>query len=134
MRIGIDAGHGLDGDPGAVGPNGLREADVTLRLAGLLATALEKTGRTVFLVSRDMVSSARAQVALKAGCDAYISLHVNAAGSAEAHGIETWYGYGNDKGEALARSVQVELVKATDATDRGAKNDRTWAPGFVAYL
>ena len=130
MRIGIDAGHGLDGDPGAVGPNGLREADVTQRLAGFLATALENTGRTIFLVSRDMVSSSRAQAALKAGCDAYISLHDNAAGAAEAHGIETWYAYGNDKGEALARSIQAELVKATDASDRGAKNDRTWAPSF----
>ncbi|MCR4434170.1 MAG: N-acetylmuramoyl-L-alanine amidase [Caldiserica bacterium] len=33
MKIGIDPGHGKDGDPGAIGPSGLKEADVTLALA-----------------------------------------------------------------------------------------------------
>ena len=39
----IDPGHG-GRDPGAIGLGGLREKDVNLRLARLLATRLDKRG------------------------------------------------------------------------------------------
>jgi N-acetylmuramoyl-L-alanine amidase len=45
MKIAIDAGHGKDGDPGAVGVYGLKEADVTLSLAGILSNYLVCLGQ-----------------------------------------------------------------------------------------
>ncbi|MCX5971280.1 MAG: N-acetylmuramoyl-L-alanine amidase [Coprothermobacterota bacterium] len=126
-RIAIDPGHGKDGDPGAVGPSGLKEADVTATLAAYLDNELRLAGLGTYQVDRSLLSSQRAEEAAANGSDLLISLHCNAAGST-AKGIETWFPHGNKEGEKLARSLQQILVENTQVTDRGVKDDYDWRP------
>jgi N-acetylmuramoyl-L-alanine amidase len=89
----IDPGHGGD-DPGAIGVGGLREKDVTLRLANQVAGHLRDQGlRVVLTRSRDRTLSLEARTALAegAGGDVFVSIHANAAPRRSAHGIETYY-------------------------------------------
>lgn len=125
--IAIDAGHGTNGDPGAVGPTGLQEADVNSQLGQFLENEMKNAGFRVFRTDRTLLSSARAFAAGQAGCDLLVSLHCNAAGST-AKGIETWFPHGNEEGEKLARSLQQNLVLNTVAVDRGVKDDGNWRP------
>ncbi len=88
----LDPGHG-GRDPGALG-FGVREKDVTLRVARLLAPALERRGfRVVLTRDRDRTLSleertARAEAARG---DLFVSLHANAAPRRSLQGIETYY-------------------------------------------
>jgi len=126
-RIAIDPGHGKDGDPGAVGLNGLKEADITATLAAYLDNELRLAGQSTYQTDRSLLSSQRAEEAARNSCDLLVSLHCNAAGST-AKGIETWFPHGNEEGEKLARSLQQILVENTQATDRGVKDDYDWRP------
>jgi N-acetylmuramoyl-L-alanine amidase len=126
-KVAIDAGHGRDGDPGAVGPSGLQEADVTLRLADFLERELKPSGMTVFRLDRDLVSSQRAQVAAQNGCDLLLSLHCNAGGPS-ARGAEVWFGHGNAAGKDLARCLWDPLLAETKVVSRGIKDDGDWRP------
>ncbi|MBW2243553.1 MAG: N-acetylmuramoyl-L-alanine amidase [Deltaproteobacteria bacterium] len=89
----IDPGHGGD-DPGAVGVGGVREKDVTLRLARELALRLRERGFQVFLTrERDQKVSLEARTAFAEGkgADVFVSIHANAARRRGAHGIETYF-------------------------------------------
>jgi N-acetylmuramoyl-L-alanine amidase len=85
-RIVIDPGHGGH-DPGATG----KGLDVALRLEKLLAKV---QGLEVILTRRtdDFVSlQERTSIANREGADLFLSIHANASGSAQAHGIETYF-------------------------------------------
>ena len=89
----VDAGHG-GRDPGAIGVGGLREKDVTLRLAKALGQELEQQGfRVVYTRNDDRALSLeeRTVLAESAGGDLFISLHANASKRRAVHGIETFY-------------------------------------------
>jgi N-acetylmuramoyl-L-alanine amidase len=89
----IDAGHG-GGDPGAIGPGGLREKEVTLAVALELEQRLAARGFQVVMTRRrDAALSLEERTALAegAGGDVFVSIHVNAAPRSSAHGIETYY-------------------------------------------
>lgn len=89
----VDAGHG-GADPGAVGPGGLREKEVTLAVALELEKRLVARGFRVVMTRRaDRTISLEERTALAegAGGDVFVSIHVNAAPRREAHGIETYY-------------------------------------------
>jgi len=51
-RIALDAGHG-GADPGAIGPFGLREKEVTLGIAHLAAPVLSRELGILTLLTRD---------------------------------------------------------------------------------
>jgi N-acetylmuramoyl-L-alanine amidase len=89
----VDAGHGGD-DPGAIGVGGVREKDVTLRLALRLRPRLEARGfRTVLTRDRDRTLSLeeRTAIATGSGGDLFVSLHANSAPRRAVHGIETYH-------------------------------------------
>jgi len=89
----IDPGHG-GGDPGAVGVNGLREKDVTLRFARKLEKTLERSGIQVHLTrTGDYFVSLRDRyrVAERQGADLFVSLHANASKSRNARGAEVFF-------------------------------------------
>jgi len=127
MKIAIDAGHGKDGDPGAVGPYGTREADVTLELAVQTGNLLLALGHLVVICDRSLYSSERAVEATKQGCDLLVSLHTN-AGSSQARGIEAWFCHGNVNGQKLASSILRLLTVETGEPSRGVKDDQDWKP------
>jgi N-acetylmuramoyl-L-alanine amidase len=93
-RIVVDAGHGGK-DPGAIGPNGVMEKDVTLAMAKALARSLEKDLGCEVILTRDsdvyLDLPERTGIANKVGADLFISIHANANNSREAYGVETFY-------------------------------------------
>lgn len=123
MRIVIDPGHG-GSDPGAVGPNGLKEAHVNLAVALKLAKMLQKAGLEVKLTRTSDTSlelKPRCDMANAWKADYFISIHCNAAANAQAQGTETYCLQLGGKGEILAKAVQAELVAATGRANRGVK-------------
>jgi N-acetylmuramoyl-L-alanine amidase len=91
-RIAIDAGHGGN-DPGAQGPSGLREKDVTLAVAHKLAPILSRLGIQVTLTRDDdryVTLEERTARANAFGADLFVSIHCNAAENKTRHGVETY--------------------------------------------
>jgi N-acetylmuramoyl-L-alanine amidase len=91
-RIAIDAGHGGN-DPGAQGPSGLREKEVTLAVAHKLAPILSRLGIEVALTRDDdryVTLEERTARANAFGADLFISIHCNAAENKTRRGVETY--------------------------------------------
>lgn len=82
LVIAIDAGHGGK-DPGAIGGNGLREKDVTLRVAKELAAIINADpGMRAVLIRDDdtfVPLAERYQRARRAQADLFVSIHADAA-------------------------------------------------------
>ena len=119
-RIVIDAGHGGK-DPGAVGPSGVLEKHVTLKLAKELAKELTRQIGCEVILTRDsdvyLPLEERTAIANKVGADLFISLHANANKSRKAFGIETYYlnFSKNDKAAAVAaRENGTSLKQVSD--------------------
>lgn len=78
--IAIDAGHGGE-DPGARGASGLREKDVTLRIARKLAALVDDTPGYKAVLTRKgdyfIALRGRTAIARKAQADMFISIHAN---------------------------------------------------------
>jgi len=91
LRIMLDPGHGGH-DPGAVsGP--FRESVITLDIAKKTAAHLSKAGHQVRLTRTgdDFVAiERRTALADQWKADLFISIHLNAAASANANGLETF--------------------------------------------
>ncbi len=91
-RIALDPGHG-GSDPGAIGPAGTREKDVTLAVARKVAPALARAGIQVMLTRDDdrFVSlEERTARANAFNADLFLSIHCNAAENHAKHGVETY--------------------------------------------
>ena len=90
----IDAGHGGK-DPGAIGPTGLREKDVTLRLAKRVAAILERDyGMKVHLTrttDRFIPLERRTAIANGLKADLFVSIHINSARNRRLRGVETYF-------------------------------------------
>lgn len=112
----LDPGHGGD-DPGAVGVGGLREKDVTLRVAGELARRLRSRGFRVYLTrerDRDLSLEERTAYAEGVGADVFVSIHANAAPRRSAQGIETYYLDKGHERHALRVAARENGVSAKD--------------------
>ncbi|HEV8308460.1 MAG TPA: N-acetylmuramoyl-L-alanine amidase [Methylomirabilota bacterium] len=90
----IDPGHGGH-DPGAIGPGGLQEKELTLDVARRLAAVLEaEVGAKVRLTrTRDQFVALRERtgIANRHKADLFVSIHVNAARGVTATGTETYF-------------------------------------------
>ena len=133
----IDPGHG-GYDPGAIGVNGAKEKDLTLKIAKYCKEELEKYGGvTVYMTrttdtglspSNNLSDDLKKRVEYAKGkkADVLVSMHLNSTGLGKAHGAEVYYpnanynpGVGNE-GKNLASKIQKELV-GLGLTDRGIK-------------
>ncbi|MEG3083265.1 N-acetylmuramoyl-L-alanine amidase [Sphingomonas sp. PB2P12] len=89
----IDAGHG-GVDPGAIGPNGLREKDVTLKVAKAIRDELLASGRVRVALTREddryLVLRERYGVARRLKGDLFISIHCDSTGSEDATGATAY--------------------------------------------
>ena len=92
-RLVIDAGHGGK-DPGAVGPGGVLEKDLTLAISKALARRLRLEGFDVFM-TRDsdvfLTLEERTAFANKKRADLFVSIHINAHNNRGLQGIETYF-------------------------------------------
>ncbi|TEB13348.1 N-acetylmuramoyl-L-alanine amidase [Pelotomaculum propionicicum] len=147
MKICIDPGHG-GYDPGAVGPGGLQEKNVTLAVSLLLAEKLRAAGQEVQLTREGDAGAwdsdgdlwTRCQIANQFGADIFISIHINSAGNPAATGTETYCLALGGEGEQLATAVQQELLATLGLPDRGVKTanyyvlKRTDMPAILTEL
>ncbi len=92
-KIVIDPGHGGH-DPGAIGPNGIMEKNITLKIGTMLADKLRAMGFHV-IMTRDkdvfIPLEERTAIANMSNADIFISIHANASLSRRAKGITTYY-------------------------------------------
>lgn len=126
----LDPGHGGN-DPGAIGPSGLKEKDVTLDIVLYMKGLLESAGYQVVLTrdgdynvsqnpqnSRDELN-ARVVIINNHNSAVLVSIHCNSAYSPIPGGIEVFYYRDEDK--TFAEMVCNSLVEITGRYNRGAK-------------
>ncbi|HHO75428.1 MAG TPA: N-acetylmuramoyl-L-alanine amidase, partial [Deltaproteobacteria bacterium] len=92
-RIVIDPGHGGK-DPGALGPGGIKEKDITLAIGKLLAKRLKQEGFEVYLTRQTdvfLTLEERTTFANRKKADLFISIHVNSNVDTSVRGIETYF-------------------------------------------
>ena len=118
-RVVIDPGHGGH-DPGAVGPRGLREKDVTLDIAHRAGPLIARELRLSTLLTRDSDSyvalDERAARANAFKADLFVSIHCNAAERTGSDGVMTFV---LDTSSDAAASRMAALENA--ASDSAAK-------------
>jgi N-acetylmuramoyl-L-alanine amidase len=118
-RVVIDPGHG-GYDPGAIGPRGLREKDVTLDIAHRAAPLIARELGLSTLLTRDtdlfVALDERAARANAFRADLFVSIHCNAAERTGSDGVMT---YVLDTSSDAAASRMAALENA--ASDAAAK-------------
>ncbi len=91
--VAIDAGHGGQ-DPGAIGPSGTREKDITLAVARELARQVNaRTGMRAFMTRENdqfVPLAERYQRARRANADVFVSIHADAATNRNASGSSVY--------------------------------------------
>lgn len=110
VRVVLDAGHGGK-DPGARGPYGAIEKNITLDISKRLAKKLkDRLGFDVVMTrqSDQYISlAARKDVANRLDADLFVSIHANAAKNKRSKGIETYY-LKNSNDRATLRLANLE--------------------------
>ena len=91
--IAIDAGHGGQ-DPGAIGPNGTKEKNVTIAIARKLRALLNADPLFRPVLTRDgdyfISVMGRSDVARKQNANFLVSIHADAAPNRDATGASVW--------------------------------------------
>ena len=118
----IDAGHGGSRESGAVGPGGLREADLNLQVALKIRDALVGSGYSVIMTRETDVRVpivTRGEIAQALDPVANISIHFNAgtdAGSADP-GTEMYHQIESSESKRLAGLMYEEVFATLDGYD-----------------
>ena len=132
----IDPGHGGN-DSGAIGPTGVMEKNVTLKVALELQRLLEAEGaRVVMTRDTDRTVSekgaaasdieelgARCDVANRIGADIFISIHADSFTRPEARGTTGYY-YSKSttgQGQKLADCIRRNLIEQLGTPSRGTQ-------------
>lgn len=123
-KIYVDPGHG-GRDSGAVGPKGLKEKDVNLRVGTVLKNCLKEYGGAIVRMSRTGDStrslSYRTNDANNWGAYRFISVHHNACGNPSVNGTETYSLANRGNGADLRNKVQKQLLAWGHLPNRGAQ-------------
>jgi N-acetylmuramoyl-L-alanine amidase len=117
----LDPGHGGN-DPGAIGPGGTHEANVTLAVIRYLEEELKQMGWRTSLARTDdseIDLAPRVAVANKQKADLFVSVHCNSLDRNWVKGIETYYR--NPFSVPLAKKLHASLVGKLGSPDRGIR-------------
>lgn len=126
----LDAGHG-GSDSGAIGPNGLKEKDVTFAVTNKVKAILNRSGAKVVMTrasDRDVYGvnasdsqelQARVDAGRRSGADLFLSIHANSFTKPSAHGTATYYYAKTARDAMLAKALQKGMVEAGGRYDRG---------------
>lgn len=113
----IDPGHGGK-DPGAIGPRGLREKDITLYVGKRLGKILRQKYDVEIIYTRDkdifVPLNDRTEIANSSKADLFISIHTNASKRRNTRGVETYFLNWTNNKEAMrvaARENKVSIKK-----------------------
>ncbi|CVK21878.1 N-acetylmuramoyl-L-alanine amidase family protein [Sporomusa sphaeroides] len=124
MKIVIDPGHSGSLEPGACA-GGVRECDVALAIAGLLAERLAEAGHAALLTRTGDIATDdlgfRAALANANRADVFVSIHANSVANPAAQGTEVYHYPGSVQGRRLAALLQARLVAELGTVDRGVK-------------
>jgi len=109
MKILINAGHAPGGnpDPGAVGPTGLRESDVTCSVAHMVVSYLRAAGVEAEFIQSDSLEEI-CETANDGGVDLFPSIHCNSYNET-AEGIEAWTSRGWTKSDEFATKLMQQM-------------------------
>jgi N-acetylmuramoyl-L-alanine amidase len=122
----IDPGHGGDRFPGAIGPTGLQEREVTLAISLKLKELIlndEELGRDGVQViltreyDKEVSLEERSAIANKAKGDLYISIHCNGFDIRSAKGAETYFLSLKASDEHARRVAEIENQGFEDKTE-----------------
>ena len=135
-KITIDAGHGGN-DSGAIGPTGIMEKSVTLRVANEVKRLLTAQGATVFMTretdkevspkgakASDIEElQARCDVANQNNSDVFVSIHMDSFSNGAAKGTTGYYySLGSAKSRDLADKVRSGVIDQIGTQSRGTQS------------
>lgn len=135
-KITIDAGHGGN-DSGAIGPTGVMEKSVTLRVANELKRLLAAEGATVYMTRETDTEvspkgadasdieelQARCDVGNRNGSDIFISIHMDSFSNGAARGTTGYYySLGSQKSRDLADKVRSGVIDQLGTQSRGTQS------------
>jgi N-acetylmuramoyl-L-alanine amidase/uncharacterized protein YraI len=120
--IAIDPGHGSFRnndyyDAGGIGPTGLLESSVNVKIALKLKALLEENGAKVILTrekEQDKISpdlTSRIEMVNTSGADMFISIHQNASMNHKVKGIQCFYWHSSSK--TIADTISDSISKET---------------------
>ena len=129
MKICIDPGHRNSNYDFGATSNGVKESELALQIANLLAEGFKKSGHEVFFtrISENQVISLNKRIkeANKIPyLDYYLSIHINSSTNENASGFEVWH-YGNL--DTMAQKICSNVCANTDQKNRGAKESTSLA-------
>ena len=111
MKVFINPGHCVLNDPGAIGINGLKEADVSKSIGNFLSHELEVLGYETKLCQNDSLEEVCKQ-ANDWDADLFISIHCNAEHNPQAYGTEIWTYHGESLSDKAATEVMNSMSYA----------------------
>ena len=113
ITIVLDPGHGGETDSGTKGPAGKLEKDVTLRLAGMIATGLENRYNIILTRTEDTELNIPARTAVANHCkaDLFISIHAGGGFVRKTRGVSICYFMDNYQETAGTGSVKEKPVE-----------------------
>ena len=132
----IDPGHG-GSDSGAIGPTGVMEKSVTLRVSNEVKRLLVKEGATVYMtrnadieVSKKRAKAtdieelqARCDVANQKNADIFISVHMDSFTNDAAKGTTGYYySLGNKRSRILADKIRAGVIDQLGTQSRGTQS------------
>ena len=131
-KITLDAGHG-GSDPGAIGSNGTREKDVTLKITKKVQELLKKKGAKVSMTrtgdtdvygpnaSDSQELQARVDVAEDNDADAFISIHINSSTNKSVGGFSSYYYPKTSHDARVATAIQKRMTNNFGLDDLGIR-------------
>lgn len=119
MKISINAGHYPGLDSGAVGANGLQEAEVAKNISERVVSILREVGYNSLFIQKNELYEI-VELSNDFCADLFVSIHCNAAENRSAQGTETFYG--SEQGKKLAQCIQDQTISAMETVDRGIKD------------
>lgn len=141
-KICLDPGHG--GDAALVGykvgPTGLREAEINLKIALMLKDWLVESGATVYMTRNgdyDLAKTSDEQLMLRAKvandnqCDFFISMHHNASPRPEANFPSFWY---HDNPDYMYSSIDIGRYVCESLLDIQRHREPQNTGGYSDYL
>lgn len=118
MKITVTAGHGA-GDPGAVEPGGVREADLMADLRNIVAHKLRNMGHEVRTDGTMLTNLPLAKALLLVpGSDVAVELHTNASTNPSAGGVES---IALPRQKLMAQRISAAIGRVLDIPLRGEK-------------
>lgn len=129
--VAIDPAHGPE-DPGAVGPGGAVEGEITYAIAERLASALTERGAKPVLV-RDPGENppvpARIERATGSGADLLLSIHLNQHEDPSAEGVAAYY-FGRLGSVSVAGRALAEVLLERISSRLGLRDGRAHPKAF----